>query len=104
MLSRCTRGVNKTMSLIMEVFHRLRNCSGQIPTTATMTILEKFILKLKHSGYNHSTRKNIILSGVTYYYHRLRIELQGGPAINKRNEKIRPRKMNTKDWIDRKLV
>ena len=74
---------NKTTSLIMEVFRRLRNCSGQMTIDEKTTILEKFLQKLKQSGYKYSTRKNILLSGVTYYFRKLRIELQGGPRMNK---------------------
>ena len=74
------------MSMIMEVFRKLRNCSMQLDKEEKVRILGKFVEKLHRSGYNKNARANIIKSGVTYFYRKMSIQLQGGPSVNMRSE------------------
>ena len=98
---------NKTMSLTMETFRRMRNNSPQLDNKENITTLQKFLRKLKRSGYLLKTRSNIIVSGVTYYIRNMRIELQGGPSVNRRSEKNvvgkqRLKLGTTDDWYRRR--
>ena len=78
---------NKIMSLTMETFCRLRNSSPQLDNTEVIKVLQKFLQKLNRSGYITKTRNKIITSGVMYYTRKMRIELQGGPTVNRISEK-----------------
>ena len=75
---------NKIMSLSMETFRRHRNCCNQTCPTTRVKILEKFLRKMKKSGYSKKIRENIIRSGTIYFYRRTRIQYQGGPPVNRR--------------------
>ena len=72
------------MTMHMEVFRRLRNTSRQLLPRSRARILEGFIDKLRCSGYMESTVKSIMESGVTFYYRKLKMDLQGGPKLNRR--------------------
>ena len=91
----------------MEVFRHLRNCSGQLENSEKVEILNKFTRKLKRSGYKANTRANILRSGTTYYFRKLRIELQGGPRMNRRNDQnaVPKRRLKigaTENWFRRR--
>ena len=49
-------------------------------------IMRRFVVKLRASGYIQSTIREILKSGLRFYYRKLRIDLEGGPALNKRDD------------------
>ena len=77
---------NKLVTMTMELHRRMRNSSRQLTLRARAAIVSRFIHKLRISGYSLSTVKGVIDSGVTFYYRKMRIYLQGGPRINCRHE------------------
>ena len=46
----------------------------------------KFISKMRASGYSKETIAGILKSGLTCYYRKVRIELEGGPKLNRRQD------------------
>ena len=97
----------KLVSLNQECFRRLRNTARQVPAQVRVEILNKFVQKLRSSGYNSRTTEGIIVSGVRCYYRKVGIELTGGPRINERNDQQdlprRRRKMGESlNWFKRR--
>ena len=97
----------KIVSLSMEVFRRLRNCTRQLTLRARLAILETFISKLRCSGYQEGTVRGILQSGLQYYFRKLSIDLQGGPKLNNRDDSkemtTRRKKMSAKqNWFARR--
>ena len=78
----------KLVTLNMEVFRRLRNTSRQVTIMSRVWMLRKFVSKLRASGYSRATVAGIILSGSKFYYRKLRTELEGGPRVNARCDKM----------------
>ena len=58
---------SKRSSLAQEVVRRMLNTSEMVSQEERDTIVEKFILKLKRSGYSESQRKEIVLAGLKGY-------------------------------------
>ena len=48
---------NKLVTLSMETFRRMRNCSRQLSTTTRALILCNFVDKLRRSGYSEKTTR-----------------------------------------------
>ena len=48
-----------------------------------LEVMNKFIRKLKDSGYDHPTRSEIILSGLTRYYRKVAAEIAGTAPIHR---------------------
>ena len=85
----------KIVTMTMEVFRRQRNSSRQLNMRSRARMMEKFIDKMRRSGYPQCTVRGVMESGLMYYYRKLKIDLQGGPAVNARvesNEMDRRRK------------
>ena len=77
---------NKLVTMAMELHRRLRNSTRQLTLRARAGIVEKFVDKLRRSGYGPGTVKGVLESGMSFYYRKLRIDLQGGPRLNDRPE------------------
>ena len=65
------------------------------------------MLKMKSSGYTSSTIDGVVLSGVTHYHRKLRIELEGGPPVNQRLTDIkmarrRAKMTSTTNWFSKR--
>ena len=101
---------NKLVTMTMELHRRMRNSSSQLTLRARAMIVFKFVHKLRVSGYGQGTVKGVIKSGTTFYYQKLRIDLQGGPSLNSRQELTSPevvmnrrRKLGaTQSWFSRR--
>ena len=78
---------SKLITMNMEVWRRMRNCTRQLTLKARAKVLGTFVVKLRESGYVESTVSGMLESGLTFYTRKLRIELAGGPPINQRSEK-----------------
>ena len=70
----------------MELFRRHRNTCRQVTVKRRIKILNNFVNKLRRSGYGSKTVHKIISEGSKFYYRKLRADLEGGPALNKRIE------------------
>ena len=86
---------SKLVTMSMEVFRRLRNTSRQLSLEAKNNILSTFVKKMRMSGYSCRTVDGILESGLQHYYRKLKIDLTGGPALNRRedNDAIGSRRM-----------
>ena len=78
---------SKLTTLGMETFRHMRNTSRQVTLATRSAIMEKFVNKVRKSGYSQGTCRGIITSGLKFYYCKVRIDLQGGPRLNQRSEK-----------------
>ena len=72
----------KTVTMTMEVYRRLRNSSRQLNMIVKSNLLKTFVDKMRRSGYFVSTVAGVLKSGVEYYYRKLKIDLEGGPKMN----------------------
>ena len=70
--------------MAMELHRRLRNTSRQLTFKAKSNIVCKFVHKLRSSDYGPSAVRGIIESGSTFFYRKLRCDLEGGPKLNDR--------------------
>ena len=77
---------SKLVTLGMEVFRRARNTSRQVTMESRISIVCDLVLKMRKSGYIQATVEGILESGLTMYYRKQRIDLQGGPPLNRRDE------------------
>ena len=98
---------SKLVTMNMEMFRRLRNTSRQLAPTSRAKILGNFVHKLRASGYLQSTVSGMVQSGITYYYRKLRMDLEGGPPLNVRSDKDlvarrRSKAGAAKDWYARR--
>lgn len=57
----------KVTTLVQETIRRLRNTSRRIGKEQRVKILQKFVLKLKRSGYPEKTRRDIVEAGIKGY-------------------------------------
>ena len=97
----------KLTTLAMETFRRMRNTTHQASLSARSSILKKFIYKVRKSGYSQSSCNGVIESGLHHYYRKLRIDLEGGPRLNLRNERDAVQKKRRKmganhNWFSRR--
>ena len=76
----------KIVTLTMEVFRWMKNCTRQMTTRARTSLMEEFILKLRKSGYVAKTVEGIVTSGLKFYQRKVSIDLQGGPPLYIRSE------------------
>ena len=86
---KATSGYNwrsKVVTMTMETMRRMRNTSRQVSMTTRLQILKTFVEKLRRSGYSSSTTVNMIKSGLRFYYRKVRIQHEGGPPVNSRND------------------
>ena len=96
--------------MAMELHRRLRNSSCQLTLRAKSEILKKYVDKLRMSGYCEKSTDGIIESGTSFYFRKLRIDLQGGPCVNVRPDRseaevvmLKRRKLGaTKSWFSRR--
>ena len=56
---------SKLVTLKMELFRRMRNCTRQMTTMTRADILKTFVMKLRRSSYVESTVSGILKSGLT---------------------------------------
>ena len=75
---------SKLVTMAMELHRRLRNTSRQLTFKAKSDIVCKFVHKLRSSGYGPGAVGGILESGTTFYYRKLRCDLEGGPRLNDR--------------------
>ena len=77
---------SKIVTLGMETFRRMRNITRQVSEDARVECLAQFIVKMRRSGYVQASVQGILESGVTLYYRKLKVDLEGGPRLNARKE------------------
>ena len=93
--------------MTMELFRRMRNSTRQLTLEARTKIVKDFIDKLRISGYQVGSVGGILTSGLQYYYRKVRIELEGGPSVNKRDDtdemsRRRKKMLTTTSWFNKK--
>ena len=98
---------SKIVTMTMEVWRRLRNCTRQLDPTHLAGVICKFVVKLRESGYSQDTVTGVLKSGVKFYERKLRIELEGGPPVNQRSEveSLKRRRLKlgaTQQWFARR--
>ena len=98
---------SKLVTMAMEVFRRLRNTSRQLSLEAKVDLMDVFTVKMRRSGYGTQTIEGVLRSGQQHYYRKLRADLQGGPALNRRDDKDEMGSRRTKmsaaqGWFRRK--
>ena len=77
---------SKIVCMNMEVFRRHRNTSRQASLVHRLGIIQKFVCKLRLSGYCRASVDRMVEEGGRFYYRRLRVDLEGGPPLNNRSE------------------
>ena len=98
---------SKIVTLNMEVFRRMKNCSRQLTPDARVDILKRFVDVLRASGYVEKSVEGIIKSGLKFYERKVMIDLQGGPPLYERSEAgtLRRRRQKlgaTEQWFSRR--
>ena len=95
---------NKITILGQEVYRRLRNTGRNVETKIRIQIVDKFVEKLRRSGYRERERGEIVKAGVRCYYRRLKSE-KGGKKVNGGREKRSVRKIkkivNKNKWYSK---
>ena len=79
---------SKIVTLAEELRRRLRNTDRAHKKEDLVVILEKFIGKMANSGYNVSSRREVIKSGVTKYYRELRDWRTGGKSLYRTQDQM----------------
>ena len=69
--------------LSQEVIRRERNTSRNVQEEDRIQIRNKFLMKLRMSGYSTKQRINIMLSGLKGYRAMVETEEQGGRRVNR---------------------
>ena len=77
---------SKITTLSMEIFRRLWNTTRQLTMVAKLEILTNMVDKMRRSNYPMSTVTAVLQSGITFYYRKTRVDLEGGPKVNTRRE------------------
>ena len=77
---------SKTVTMTMEVMRRMRNTTRQATMKMRLDIMKTFVRKLQRRGYSSSTVTGMVESGLRFYYRKVRIELEGGPPVNSRDD------------------
>ena len=73
----------KTTVLSQEVLRRERNTSQNVDRSVRTKIRNRFMMKLRVSGYGVRQRLNIMLSGLKGYKYMVEEEARGGRKINR---------------------
>ena len=97
----------KLVTMGNEVYRRLRNSTRQLSLRAKAGLLCTFTDKLRKSGYGQRSVDGIMISGVTQYYRKLEIDLQGGPPLNSGGgedevTRRRAKASASQDWFSRR--
>ena len=97
----------KLVTMSMEIYRRMRNSCRQITLAARCELIERFVQKMRSSGYPVSAVRGMITSGVEYYYRKLKVDLQGGPRINSNDDtnemtKRREKLTSSQMWFSRR--
>ena len=67
----------------------MANTGRNVKMERRIEILDRYMCKLRRSGYGESTRKEILTSGMNGYYNRVITELKGGIKVNRRSSENR---------------
>ena len=78
---------SKLICMNIKVFTRHINMSRQVSLQKRVEIMERFMRKLRLSGYCTRTVDRILEEGSWFYYCHLRVDLEGGPPLNLRSKK-----------------
>ena len=89
---------SKLVMLAMELFRRMRNTTRQLTAQSRANICNRFTVMMYGSGYVRSTIRGVIKSGLSHYYRKLLVDLQGGPRLNDRCEDVDMSKRRAKLW------
>ena len=73
----------KTTVLAQEALRRERNTSRNVDKETRVRIRNKFLMKLRLSGYTARQRMIIVLSGVKGYENMVKVEREGGRKVNR---------------------
>ena len=71
---------SKLVTMNMELWRRMHNCTRQITAEARTSIVCKFVQKLRSSGHAEATVSGIITSEMGFYARKLIIDLSGRPT------------------------
>ena len=75
---------NKHCTLAQELVRRSSNMSESLPLAERLEVVEKFISKMKDSGYNRVQARQITISGLKGYEARRKRELEVGTPVHRR--------------------
>ena len=73
----------KISTLSQEIIRRMKNTSRNISNERRNEILSEFMKKMKRSGYNAKTRREVLISGMKGYIKMVRTEEEGGTKVNR---------------------
>ena len=73
----------KISTLSQEVLRRMRNTSRNVKKERREEILTEFMKKLKRSGYNAKTRREILIAGMKGYMRLVKEEEEGRRRVNR---------------------
>ena len=85
----------------------MKNTTSKAPTSLEIDIMGTFAKKLHHSGYSVRSAEGILESGVRCYFRKLRLDLQGRPRLNGRENSQDVQRRGQKiggaqDWFKRR--
>ena len=86
----------KITTLTQEVIRRERNTGRNTKLTDRVKELDKFMYKMKRSGYSEIERKEVLEAGLVGYYKKVKRELDGGERVNKDGSKDRSKRQTDK--------
>ena len=79
-----------------EVVRILRNCHPQIPREKKADHLTAFMRRLRASGYSHSYRAQILMSGIKGHRKMTQVEQEGGRPVNRPDSMDRVKRKKNK--------
>ena len=85
----------KITTLSQEVVRRMRNTSRKVVLQERLEILQKFIQKMKQSGYGEKLRREVVKAGLKGYYKMIKREILGNRRVN-RDQKVGRRERDIK--------
>ena len=83
----------KMATLAQEIIRRMRNTGRDVPVEERIKYMDKYMWKLRDSGYSETVRLEIFRSGLQGYYKMVAKEFRGGPInrdsrVNRASKKI----------------
>ena len=97
---------NKRTILTQEVLRIILHCSNYIPWTNVCNHINKFMMKMQHSGYKKEMRFHVVKSAINAYIkirekERLGMRPMHRPKNWRREERRKEKEQKKKDWYKR---
>ena len=83
----------KMATLSQEIIRRMENTGRSSSIESRVEIINRYVMKLRRSGYNENDRKELVESGLRGYYRKVEREEKGGEKVNKDARRRRGDKM-----------